>query len=305
MSSTATELAPQWSTDKYSFKRALRPFSLIVALISCGLGLLLGWSFHPDPFWPALVAMMASLSLQAGVNLINDYGDREQLDSRFPQVTTDERVRLAQTIQYNYYIGLACIVLGALLGVGLVMVSGPWLIWIGLCGVLGALGYAQAPLDLKGRGLGLVAVFWLTGILMVEGAYYVMAGHLSLHVVLLSLPISCLMSLLLLANELRDSEYDAIEGQKTLTVRIGHQRAVVLYKALSLLPFVIMLLLWGLGEAPYGWLTWIALLLIPNLWRYLTLPAGQRQGLPPRTGRLMAAFGGLQMGAVVLTMLTV
>ncbi|ODC03690.1 hypothetical protein BFW38_09185 [Terasakiispira papahanaumokuakeensis] len=305
MSSTATELAPQWSTDKYSFKRALRPFSLVVALISCGLGLLLGWAFHPEPFWPALVAMMASLLLQAGVNLINDYGDREQLDSRFPQVTHDEKTRLAQTIQYNYYIGLVCIVVGALLGIGLVMVSGPWLVWIGLCGVLGALGYAQDPLDLKGRGLGLVAVFWLTGILMVEGAYYVMAGHLSLHVLWLSLPISCLMSLLLLSNELRDSEYDAIEGQKTLTVRIGRPRAITLYKALSLLPFVIMLLLWALGEAPYGWLTCLALFLIPNLWGYLTLPAGQRQGLPPRTGRLMASFGLLQMGSVVLSTWTI
>ena len=176
---------------------------------------------------------MASLLLQAGVNLINNYGDRKQLDSRFPQVGMGERARLAQTIQYNYYVGLACIVVGALLGIGLVMVSGPWLIWIGLCGVLGALGYAQqAPLDLKGRGLGLVTVFWLTGILMVEGAYYVMAGHLSLHVLWLSLPISCLMSLLLLSNELRDSEYDAVEGQKTLTVRMGHQRAITLYKTL-------------------------------------------------------------------------
>ncbi|KAG1654020.1 putative sodium-dependent transporter YocS [Nymphon striatum] len=66
-------------------------------------------------------------------------------------------------------------------------------------------------------------------ILFVLGAYLAMSGHFSAQVLLHSIPISILISLLLLSNELRDWESDKSKDVGTLTVRIGYQNAVRLY----------------------------------------------------------------------------
>ncbi|SFX04594.1 prenyltransferase [Marinospirillum alkaliphilum] len=284
-----------WSVDKYRFRAALRPFSLVVGVMSCSLGLVLGWQSAASPWLPALLALLASVLLQSGVNLINDYGDRDLVSERFGHLSLAQQQQISASIRLNFNYGLVAILLGVLLGLWLVWLSGPLLIWIGLVGVIGVFCYSQPPVDFKRRGLGALAVFLLMGLLMVQGGYYVMAGQLSLDVLWLSLPLSLLVALLLLANELRDFELDRLEGQRTLTVRLGYQRVSQLYRLLLLTVFALPLLLWWQGLAPGIWLTLLALPLITHPLQLLQADAAARKPLTPLTGRLLAGFGLLQV----------
>ena len=74
----------------------------------------------------------------------------------------------------------------------------------GIIGLLGGVGYTAPPLRLKYRGLGLPVVFVLMGPPMVEGAFYVVTGHVSLAAFAVSIPIGCLVAAILHGNEWRD-----------------------------------------------------------------------------------------------------
>ena len=284
-----------WREDKYRLTSALRPFSLVVGVVSSSWGLALGWSLSESPWLPALLTLLASVLLQAGVNLINDHSDRWLIPQRYAHLPATAQQAMLGQVKRNFYTGLAVVGLGCLLGLWLIWLTGP-LLWVfGLLGVLGVFAYAQPPIDCKRRGLGAPLVFLLMGLLMVQGGYYVMAQQLSLQVLWLSLPISLLVALLLLANELRDFELDRAEDQRTLTVRLGYLPVSRLYRLGLLITFALPLLYWTQGVMPLGWLT---LLAWPLAWQPLRLlsaaPAARKQ-LTALTGRLMAGFGLLQL----------
>ncbi|HHI76486.1 MAG TPA: prenyltransferase, partial [Gammaproteobacteria bacterium] len=146
------------------------------------------------------------------------------------------------------------------------------------------------PLDYKSRGLGVPLVFLLMGVLFVGGAYYAITGHIGWRVIWLSLPFSLLASLLLLSNELRDLEADRAAGIRTLSVRLGRDRAVRLYRLLLAGVYLTALGLYLGGLLP-GVLA--LALTLPALWqplRLLQAPPQRRQALTPLTGRLYALF---------------
>ena len=269
--------------------KALRPFSLVVALVSSGLGVQLAWQggYH-DPL-RALLVVVAALLLQAGVNLINDRADLAR--------TQDSSIK--QSIRHNSYWGWGCFALCSLIGLWLVGQSGWTLMALCLVGLLGALGYTVEPLNYKRRGLGVPLVFWLMGVLLVLGSWHAMGAPLvssrAVAVMLLSLPISCLVALLLLSNELRDWERDRAAAVATLTVRLGYSNAARFYLLLLMLAYLSALLLWQQQLLLRVWPVMISAVLLPVLWRLLNRQPDQRQALTPATGRLLGLFGLLYM----------
>ena len=277
------------STDlsKYHFQRALRPFSFPVALTACLVGIA---SAYAEGYWlplNVLLVLLAGVLLQAGVNLINDYADLKLL----PEHQNTELQQACKRIHTNFRLGLVCFLLAALIGFYLVAVTGLELLWISLVGLMGALGYTLAPIHYKNRGLGVVMVFWLMGVLMITGSYLAAGAPFDLRIVWLSLPLSCLVALLLLSNELRDYESDRADGLRTLTVRIGYARAVRLYLVLLSAALLITL---GLRLADYINVIWPlagVMLLIPQPYHLLSSSAMKRKALTPATARLLLAFG--------------
>lgn len=271
--------------SRYSFLHALRPFSFPVALTTCLIGLTTAW--QADELIPlnAALVLLGGLLLQAGVNLINDYSDLAQLRQQ------PGAGQLALQVQRNFAWGLGCFLAAVPIGFYLVLDRSFDLLWLFVVGLVGALGYTLKPLNYKARGLAVVLVFWLMGVLMVSGSYVAAGGLLNRDILLLSVPISLLVSLLLLSNELRDYEADQAEGLKTLTVRIGYRAAQGLFYLLLLATLV-----WSLGLTWGGLLAqpWWLLAALPfglRLHRYLTLPAGARRVLTPATGQLVMVFG--------------
>lgn len=258
----------------------------MVALVSCGLGVALALLAGKGSGMRALVIVSTGLLLQAGVNLINDQSDLPWLQG---EAYRHRRERIRRHTSW----GLLCIGLSALIGGALALDVGWTLLGIMLLGLLGALGYTCEPVHYKRRGLGVPLVFWLMGVLMIVGAFHAMGTPLSWTIVWLSFPVSLLVALLLLSNELRDWEADSRQGVQTLAVRLGFARGCKLYLLILAASYLLALLLWQQGLLLRLWPLLPSLLLLPELISLLGVPAGQRIPLTPKTGRLLLVFGAL------------
>ncbi|KAG1654024.1 putative sodium-dependent transporter YocS [Nymphon striatum] len=278
------------SLQQYSLIKALRPFSLVVAIISCGLGILIAWNDGYELVHIAFWVMLGGIFAQAGINLINDIEDLPTLPSNHPHLEEVNKM-----VGRNTKVGIVCFIIASLIGLYLISVhlrnDQGWSLFflIVVSGII-SLSYNMGPLNFKHRGLAMVQVFLLMGIMMIQGAYLAMSGHFSAQVLLHSIPISILISLLLLSNELRDWESDKSKDVGTLTVRIGYQNAVRLYWFLIVLSYLLAIIFFLFGELHQ--LLWLLIplpLLIP-VRRYLK--ASERIQLTPMTGRFFFLFGG-------------
>jgi 1,4-dihydroxy-2-naphthoate octaprenyltransferase len=188
--------------------------------------------------------------------------------------------------------------LAVLIGLYMVSLRGWPLLLLGLVGVLGAWGYTGGQINYKSRGLGILLVFLLMGVLLIGGAYYVVTGDYSLRVFWLSLPFSLLSSLLLLSNELRDYETDLAEGIRTLSVRLGYDFGVRLYYGLSAAIYLVSVLLYQAGLLQGLWLLLVTAIALWQPFRLLRSPPGMRQRLTPLTGRLYLLFSLAFIGSL-------
>lgn len=268
--------------DKTTFIKALRPFSLIVAIATCGLGVSLALIENSASVQLAYLVMITGLMLQIAVNLINDYRDINNVG--FSSAQKD-------AIKRNTKIGWIVMFLAVILGLYMVSIRGWALLALGMVGVFGAWGYTGGQINYKSRGLGVLLVFFFMGVLLVGGSYYVVSGSYSINVFLLSLPFSLLSSLLLLSNELRDYEDDLAQGIKTMSVRLGFNFSVRMYYTIATLLYLLSVALYSADK-----LNSVTLILVSSLalWQPLKLLSAdkhKRAGLTKLTGRLYFLYG--------------
>lgn len=271
--------------SQYNFWGALRLFSLAVAVISCGLGIRLGWDSSDPQILLAILLLLGGVLAQAGINLVNDSEDLHQPRTR----EVSEAAR--QKIIHNQRLGWLAFTLASLIALYLVSIRGwPLLLTIVLSGLL-ALNYHAGPLNFKRNGIAIIQVFLLMGLIMIQASYFTMTGQFSLRVLWLSLPVSLLISLLLLSNEIRDHDSDQQDQTRTLTVRIGLAAACKLYWVLIAAAFSFTLAFAALGWLQAGRLIWLlpAVLFLPLLYRHLY--AADRSRLTPLSGRFFLLFG--------------
>jgi 1,4-dihydroxy-2-naphthoate octaprenyltransferase len=271
--------------DKYKFSLALRPFSFAVALIACGAGVSLAWADGGQNLFSIVLVLLGGVLLQAGVNLINDYSDiSDHYDLGFEQIASIKR---------NFRIGLCCFGVATLIGLWFAYHVGLDFLYLCLVGLVGALGYTLRPVNYKSRGLGVVLVFWLMGVLMVVGSYLAVMGQWGSSIILFSIPISLLVSLLLLSNELRDFEADKQANIQTLVVRIGYSAGSFIYKMIiACVALSVVLLAWWFNHV---WLLsgLLAFIFLPKLFSLLKAEAPERVALTKGSGRFLMAFGVL------------
>lgn len=268
-------------TEEYRFLTALRPFSLVISLVSAALGVLLAWQDGYQNALHALLIVAGAIMAQAAVNLINDLEDLPQL----PQESSAPRKSIWRNTVWAALFFVAALAVAAYF----IVLQGWEILALVVAVTVLALSYNLGPINFKHRGLALIQVFFLMGICLVEGAYFAMAGSLSMDAFWLSLPISLLISLVLLSNELRDWEDDSAQGVGTLTVRIGYPRAVALYATMIVLSYVLALLLLDDERLYRAWLLLLPLPLLYPIFRHLG--ATERSALTPMTGRFFLVFG--------------
>ena len=279
---------------KYHFNKALRPFSLPVALVTCGLGITAAHNFETLNIYIIFLILIAGLLLQTGVNLINDHADIKN-----PTTLKHLSPKDISNIIFNYKAGWLCFFLCSAIGLYLCSQAGGFLFILAIIGGCGALFYTTEPINYKRRGLGVVLVFFFMGVLMVYGAFYAAIGEHQLYAVIISLPVSFLTSALLLSNELRDYTSDKKGNIKTLTVRIGYSAGKKLYILCIMLGFiaVIPIIALTLNSIDLKILVFIPSILfaadaIKTLISSPKLNNSRNNiNLPPKTGRLYLVFG--------------
>jgi 1,4-dihydroxy-2-naphthoate octaprenyltransferase len=280
---------------------AFRPVSLVIAAVSCGLGTALAFVDGRGEPLRAVLVMIAGLAIQSGVNLANDFFEFKQrnIEDKIPHLAIFGRERDA--VEWIIFLsGMGFFALSVPIGLWLAWLSGWPLIALGAIGLLGGYFYTGEPWNYKKRGLGVLLVFFLMGILMIGGSYYAVSGNFSWRVVPISIPVSSLVSLILLSNEIRDFEYDQRHGFGTLTARIGLQGSRILFFSLAVLAYGGTALLSVFGLFPRNPFVFAGLLFLikPSLALYRR--EGRRKRIIPDIMLHHFVFGALFIGSYFL-----
>lgn len=182
-------------------------------------------------------ATMAGLMLaHLASNMANDYFDVKHGVDKAESPTSQYRPHPLLTGEISRgsfktaVIGMYVVALSFALA--LAWVRGLTVLMFTALGLFFGLFYTADPVVYKKRSLGELAVFMVWGPLMVGGSYYVLTGSVDYRPMLVSTPIGLLVSLVLLANNLRDVEYDREVGVSTIVQ--SQSQGLNLYKGLLL-----------------------------------------------------------------------
>jgi len=234
-----------------------------------GLGAAAAW-YHAGQFHLGLFALtlIGAVLIHAGANIANDYYDHlsgaDDINPNFHTPFYGGSRMIQQglmTPRATLISGLACLGLGAIIGIALAALRGWPVLAIGAAGALVAFFYTAPPIKLSYRGLGEVAVALSFGVLMVAGAEYVQVRQISAVGLAASVPVALLILLVLYVNQFPDAPADAQAGKRHLVVRLGTARARFGVPLLFAGTYASILLAVAYGLAP-GWCL-IALLTVP------------------------------------------
>ncbi|MDY6815752.1 MAG: prenyltransferase [Pseudomonadota bacterium] len=255
--------------------RAFRPNFLILAPLCAGLGVAVAWKQGSSPaLVDTLLVFIGALLAHAAVNLFNEYEDFVSgLD-----MTTRRTPFSGGSGALPEVPSAAKGVLAAAIGtLGVVTAIGLYFLWqrglpmlvLGVAGIVLVLTYTRwitrrPILCLLAPGLGF-------GPVMVLGALVALGGRIDTSALLVALVAQCLVSELLLINQIPDADADRKAGRRHLVITLGRTAAARLVTVLLLGSYAPVLA----GVLP-GWLpAWSALALstLPvSLWISRQLP---------------------------------
>lgn len=238
--------------------------------------------------FPALLALIVSLSLQVGVNYANDYSDGirgTDADRVGPTRITASGMATPASVKAAAFISFG---VGAVAGLGLAVMTSWWLIAVGLISILAAWGYTGGKNPYGYLGLGELFVFIFFGVVATVGTFYVQTESITANSVLASIPMGTFACALLAINNIRDRALDAPAGKKTLAVRLGDRKARYFFVALIVLGYLAVL---AMGK-PWALLTLITLPVALQLVRGVLGSAQGRELIPflAKTGQLQLLF---------------
>jgi 1,4-dihydroxy-2-naphthoate octaprenyltransferase len=282
----------------------VKPESLVISVLSVTLGTVLAALHGPLHWGYYALTILGMVLLHAGANVVNDYFDyRNRIDTTdVPgSYATEGRVLIQKKLQPRQVLGLGLLLFALSLPIGiyLTVVRGLPVMVLGVLGFLTGLFYTARPVALKYVALGEPAVFLMFGPLMVTGAYYVQRGEFAGQPVWVSIPVGILVALILLANNIRDIQFDGRVRIHTLGTLLGKRQAVRFYESLVAGVYIITVLLVLLKQlSPWAFLTLLSLPLAFALVKRLRTDVPE--DADARTAQLNTAFGVLLIIAISL-----
>ncbi len=298
---SATALAP---SGPRVWLLAARPATLPAAIVPVLAGS--GAALHGAGVLnqPILIAtLVAALLIQIGTNFANDV-----FDFRRGADTVDRlgplRVTQGGLVSPRQVLVATCITFGLALLVGLYLVRiGGWpILLLGVLCLLAGLGYTGGPWPFGYHGLGDLVCFIFFGVLAVLGSAYLQNPTLTPLDVWASIPVGCLVTAILIVNNLRDIDTDRRVGKMTLAVRLGRRATRFEYTVCVVIAYGVVVGVGLAGMAGAWW--WLPLLSLPlAVWliRFVARTEGRplNQALK-RTGQLHLLFGLLFAAALWL-----
>lgn len=237
-------LAPPKPATLGTWIAGARPQTLILAIVPVALGtaaaaqVMTNWYDH----WVrALLALAVAVFLQIGVNYANDYSDgvrgtdRDRVGPQRLVGSGRAKPRTVRTVALVFF-GLAAVA-GAIL---VWRTEQWWLLAVGALALLAGWFYTGGRRPYGYLGLGEIAVFLFFGVVPVAGTMFVQVLEVNIEAWLAGAAAGALACAVLVANNARDRERDAVHGKRTLAVLLGDRGTRVLYALLLLAPFGIL-----------------------------------------------------------------
>lgn len=230
---------------------ATRPWSITASSMPVLIAFMfLAWRYSekiPTGGWLlVLLALVGAVFFQMAANMISDYFDYthgvDTSETYGSRMLPDKVFTSRELLSF----GLTLWGIAVLLGVGLLIKTGPVLLLIGLVGCLAASLYYI----MKFRGLGIPLIFVIFGPSLMFGTEYILLGHLSWEVFVLSIPSGLLITAILHANDIRDIEHDRQAGIVTLAMMLGLRNAIIFYDLLLMGSYGVILWLVVDGTLP-------------------------------------------------------
>jgi 1,4-dihydroxy-2-naphthoate octaprenyltransferase len=272
---------------------ATLPAAVVPVLVGTGSALHGTHTLNLPIFIPTL---LAALLIQIGTNFANDVFDfRRGADTaerlgplRVTQggLVTPQQVLVATFVAFG---------LALLIGMYLVVIGGWPILAIGVVCLLSGLLYTGGPWPFGYHGLGDLVCFLTFGVLAVLGTAYLQTLSITPLDGWASIPVGCLVTAILIVNNLRDMDTDRRVGKRTLAVILGRTGTRLEYALCVAVAYAVAIGLGVTGMVGLWW--WLPLLSLPlAIWlvRYVSQTEGRplNQALK-RTGQLHLAFGVL------------
>ncbi len=239
-----------------------RPHTLTAAFVPVLLGTILALQYTDVRISLFLAMLAASLLIQAATNMFNEYYDYKRgLDTEQSVgiggaiVRNGVKPSTVMTIAFSFY-GIAL-----LLGFYIVVNSTWWLAVIGLICMAAGYFYTGGPMPIAYTPLGEIVAGLFMGLIIILISFYIQTGNISTESILISVPVSILVGLILMANNIRDLDGDKENGRKTVAILLGKKGAIVLLGGMFFLTYA-----WTAGLVLFGDMSpWI-------LVSYLSIP---------------------------------
>lgn len=229
-----------------------RPRTLTIAVVPVLLATALAVQ-QGAPIAPLVVvlALVASVLIQAGTNLWNDVADgaADGAGRQGPPRLTAMGWASPQAVRRA---ALICFAMASACGLYLGWVGGWPIIALGLAALLAGWAYSCGAWPISHTPLGELFVVAFFGIGAVGGMVWLLVGQIGLRALVLGLAIGLAAAAVLHVNNTRDIVSDGLAGRRTLAIALGRHRAGFAYAAMVGAPLLLLPLV------PGGWLALLA-----------------------------------------------
>lgn len=294
---------------KLTFKNwllATRPWSFPASSMPAIVAFLYTWHVYPESHqnWVlGVVAIVGAVIFHAGGNLISDYFDFKHGVDREGVPGTDNLTSGRFAPKQIFVYGSVFILVGIIIGLILVYLTGMILLWIGLVGTVGTIFYYK----FKSKALGDLIIFLLYGPTITLGVGYVMHGAIDWNLLYVCVPIAFITVNILHSNNTRDIRSDRYADIKTFAMMIGVKASVIQYILLTVLSYVSIIAMIVFNILPLTAL--VTLLTIPIAVKNCkAMSQISEDNMTPineldvKTAQLQLAFSGLLSISLILSL---
>ncbi|PKQ26770.1 MAG: 1,4-dihydroxy-2-naphthoate polyprenyltransferase [Actinobacteria bacterium HGW-Actinobacteria-4] len=239
-----------------------RPRTLWTALTPVAVGTACAHAVGAAAVVPALLALGVALGMQVAVNYANDYSDGVR-GTDVNRIGPDRLVATGKATPSAVKLA-AFIAFGtaSLFGIYLTLLTAQWwLLLVGVVAIVAAWTYTGSAKPYGYGGWGEASVFTFFGPVAVVGTMLTQAGAVTWWAFVASAGVGCYAVALLMVNNIRDLDTDALAGKHTLAVRMGPFRSRQLFAAVVLAPVALAV---GVSFA-HPWALMATVVALPSL----------------------------------------
>ena len=209
------------------------------------LGIVIAWSQDYAVNWGlAVLSTLAVVLIMLATYLGGEYYDYEtdSLNAQFNKFSGGSRVLQTGRVARRPVLvaAVASAVIAAVIGLVILFYykTGPYTIPLGAFGLICGYFYSSKPFRWAYTGIGEILIGICYGWLTVNSAYYLQTGTFDIVPTLASIPIAISIFLVIFINEFPDYVSDRMSNKRNLVVRMGQDRAAVLYIVMATLCFL-------------------------------------------------------------------